>query len=183
MVEDILKLNFNIIGVVTPKISLPKFSGSISEIVPFKTDDSLKMAMLDSSVDINNLSTKEFSKLQLAHSLGEDVIVLYDFSKGLNKKELNYFKLLFNKITKKYHKKVILVSRDIDFLASMCDAFAIYNNRVIYYTSDIFDDKLYEYIDMPHIVKFIKCANNNGAALMETVDINELIKDIYRSLK
>lgn len=182
MVEDILKLDFKIIGVVTPKVELPEFSGSITDIVPFKTADSLKICMLD-NLDLNHLSTKNFSKLQLAHNLEKDVIVLYDFSKGLNKKELHYFSLLFKRITNNYHKKIILVSRDVDFLASFCDAWAVYGQKVLYYTQDIFDDALYEYIDMPHIVKFIKYANNNGAALQETVDLNELIKDIYRSLK
>ena len=35
---------------------------------------------------------------------------------------------------------------------------------------------------MPNIVKFIKIANKKGAMLTETLDINELIKDIYRRL-
>lgn len=183
MVDDILKLDFKIIGVVPTKVEIPSFGSNLDEIILSKKEDSLKMAMLDSNIDLSNLSSKDISKLQLAKNLLEDVIVLYDFSKGLNKKEINYFKILFNKITTKYNKKIILVSRDIDFLASMCDTFAIYNNGVIYSTKDIFDDKLYDYIDMPHIVKFIKLAREKGAYLTSTVDLNELIKDIYRSLK
>lgn len=181
MVEDILKLDFNIIGVVTPRISLPKYTGDLNTIIPYKKEDSLKIAGLDIT-SIDNLSTKEFSKLQLAASLKDDVIVLYDFSKGLNKKELNSFKIIFKRLVS-HNKKIILVSRDIDFLAMMCDKFAIYTNRVVYSTDSIFDDKLYEYIDMPKIVKFIKCANSKGAMLEETVDINELMKDIYRRIK
>lgn len=181
MVEDILKLDFDIIGVVTPRISLPKYTGDLSSVVSYKTEDSLKIAGLDIT-DINNLSTKEFSKLQLAASLGDDVIVLYDFSKGLNKKELNYFKIIFKRIVS-HNKKIILVSRDIDFLAMMCDHFVIYTNRVVYFSDNVFDDKLYTYIDMPRIVKFIKYANSKGAMLGETTDINELMKDIYRRIK
>ncbi len=178
MVEDILKLDFNIIGVITPRINLPSFPKDLSKVVTYKPEESLKIVGLDIK-DLDNLSTKEFSKLQLAASLGNDVIVLYDFSKGLNRKEINYFKLVFKRITKHY-KKVILVSRDIEFLATTCDYFAIYTNHIVYKTDNIFDDNLYKYIDMPKIVKFIKYANSKGACLNETTDINELMKDIYR---
>ena len=181
MVEDILKLDFNIIGVVTPRINLPTYPKDINKVVTYKQEDSLKIAKLEKK-ELDNLSTKEFSKLQLAASLKEDVIVLYDFSKGLNKKDLNYFKIIFKKIVS-HNKKIILVSRDIDFLAMMCDHFVIYDNKVIYKTDNIFDNNLYKYIDMPKIVKFIKYANQKGASLDETVDINELIKDIYRRIK
>jgi len=58
----------------------------------------------------------------------------------------------------------------------------IYDKKIVYMTNDIFDDKLYNYVDMPNIVKFIKLANKKGALLKETTDINELIKDIYRRL-
>lgn len=181
MVEDILKLDFNIIGVVTPRINLPTFPKDISKVITYKPEDSMKIANLDIQ-DLDNLSTKEFSKLQLASSLGNQVIVLYDFSKGLNRRELNYFKIIFKRITM-HGKKIILVSRDIDFLAMMCDHFAIYTNRIVYSTDNIFDDRLYNYIDMPKIVKFIKYANSKGASLQETIDINELMKDIYRRLR
>lgn len=181
MVEDILNLEFDIIGVVTPRINLPKLTGTLKDVVSYKTEDSLKIARLEIS-NLDSLSTKEFSKLQLANQLNKDVIVLYDFSKGLSRKELNYFKIVFKRIVG-HNKKIILVSRDVDFLAMMCDHFAIYTNRVLCYTDDIYDNKLYKYIDMPKIVKFIKYANSKGAMLNKTTDLNELIKDIYRRIK
>lgn len=181
MVEDILKLDFNIIGVVTPRISIPKMAGSLESVVPYKTEDSLKIAQLEIS-SLDNLSTKDISKIQLASQLNNAVLVLYDFSKGLNKKEINYFKIVFKRIVS-HNKKIILVSRDIDFLAVMCDHFAIYTNRVLCYTDDIYDDKLYKYVDMPKVVKFVKYANSKGAMLNKTTDLNELIKDIYRRIK
>lgn len=181
MVEDILKLEFDIIGVITPRINLPSYPKDLSKVITYKPEDSMKIAGLDIK-DLDNLSTKEFSKLQLASSLGNEVIVLYDFSKGLNRKDLNYFKIIFKRIVK-HNRKIILVSRDLDFLAMMCDHFAIYTNRIIYATDNIFDDHLYDYVDMPKIVKFIKYANSKGANLNETTDINELMKDIYRRLQ
>ncbi len=181
MVEDLLKLQFNIIGVVTPRINLPTYSKDLTKVVTYKPEESLKIANLTIK-DLDNLSTKDFSKLQLAVSLGDDPIVLYDFSKGMNRKDLNYFKIVFKRITK-HNRKIILVSRDIDFLAMMCDHFVVYNNHIVYATDNIFDDRLYKYIDMPKIVSFIKYANSKGANLNETTDINELMKDIYRRLQ
>ena len=85
-------------------------------------------------------------------------------------------------MTSKYEKRIILFSKDINFLSTMCDTFVIYDKKIIYQTNNIFDDRLYNYIDMPNIVKFIKLANKKGALLSETVELSELIKDIYRRL-
>lgn len=175
MVEKLLTLDFNILGVVIPLVKVPEIS---KENLNFKKKNTLKMVLLNKIP--NKLSTADISKLQLATQINEEVICLFDFSKGLNFKELNYFKRLFKDMTKKYNKKIILVSRDVDFLAQFADTFAIYQHKIVYYTKDIFDDALYKYIDMPKIVKFIKYANLKNANLTSTVDINELIKDIYR---
>ena len=179
MVEELLKLNFNILGVVTPKIDIPKYTDSLERLINYRLQDTKKITLLDINTT-DNLSSKDISKLQLAIHINDQVIVLYDFSKGLNFKEIRYYKILFNKITKTYKRKIILVSKDINFLADMCDTYAIYDKKIIYSTKDIFDNNLYNYIDMPHIVKFIKIANAKGANLNKTTDINELIKDIYR---
>ena len=176
MVEEVLKLDFKICGLITPTIELPQYE-SIQNALKYKVEDTKRIVLLDNS---EVLSTKNVSKLQLGENLNNNVIVLYDFSKGLNEKELNYFRLLFKKITSSYNKKVILVSRDINFLASICDTFAIYGDKMVYHTKDIFDDYLYTFIDMPSIVNFIKLAEKRGIKLAHTLDINELIKDIYR---
>jgi len=179
MVGELLKYDFKIIGVYTYDIKIPTFKGEIEEIIPFKTNDALKLTMMKES-DLNNLSTKTISKLQLASQLNKDLIVLYDFSKGLNAKELRYFNLFFKKITKSYDKKVIIVSRDVNYLCSICDTIAVYKNGITVISKDWFDYRLYNYMDMPNIIKFIRLANHKNANLKNTVDINELIKDIYR---
>lgn len=179
MVEELLKLDFKILGVITPKINIPKYADSLENLIKYRLSDTKKITLLDID-NTNDLSSKNISKLQLAIHINDQVIVLYDFSKGLNFKEIRYYKVLFKKITDIYNRKIILVSRDINFLADMCDTFAIYDKKIIYSTKDIFDSTLYRYIDMPHIVKFINLANSKGAGLTKTVDINELIKDIYR---
>ena len=180
MVDELLKYDFKIIGVYTYDIQIPTFKGEIEEIIPFKTNDALKLTMMKET-DVTNLTTKNISKLQLASQLNKDLIVLYDFSKGLNAKELRYFNLFFRKITKSYRKKVIIVSRDVNYLSSICDTIAVYKNGIQVICNDWYDNRLYDYMDMPNIIKFINLANRRGAHLSNTTDLNELIKDIYRS--
>lgn len=179
MVEDLKKLDFKIMGVVTPKIIIPKFEHSLETLIPYRLEDTKKITLLDID-STENLSSKNISKLQLAININKNLIVLYDFSKGLNTKEIRYYKNLFRKITTEYNKKIILVSRDINFLVDMCDRITVYDKKIIYSTTDMFDGMLYRYIDMPNIVKFINIANSKGAGLSKTLDINELMKDIYR---
>lgn len=182
MVEELKKLNFKILGVITKNFVIPKYDGvKLEQILTYKPEETMKMVLLDIK-DTNNLSTKKVSKLQLACSINDKLIVLCDFSKGLNVKEINYYKRLFTKMTEKYNKRIILLSKDINFLSTLCDTFVIYDKKIVYKTNDIFDDKLYSYVDMPGIVRFIKYANKKGAELTETTDLNELIKDIYRRL-
>ena len=182
MVEELKKVEGNIIGVITDNFSIPNYNGlAIDDIITYKKEDTMRITLLNIK-STNNLSTKNISKLQLAKNINEKYIVLYDFFKGLNNKELQYYKRLFLKITKNYNKKIILVSKNLDSLIDVCDMFVIYDRKIVYKTSDVFDDKLYNYVSMPNIVKFIKLANKKGAQLLPTLDINELIKDIYRRL-
>ena len=179
MVEELLKLDFKILGVVTPRIIIPTYTEPLENLIKYRLEETKKITLLDID-NINDLSSKNISKLQLAIHINDSVIVLYDFSKGLNAKEIRYYKILFKKMIDSYDRKIILVSRDINFLAYMCDTYAIYDKRILYSSTDIFDRNLYRYIDMPNIVRFITLANKKGAGLSKTVDINELIKDIYR---
>jgi len=182
MVEELKKIDFKIMGVFTNNYKVPNYEGiPLEKIITYKLDETEKITLLDIK-NTNNLSTKNNSKLQLAKSINDKIILLYDFSKGLNTKEINYYHRLFLKMSNKYHKRIILFSKDVNFLMKMCDTFVIYDKKIVYMTNDIFDDKLYNYVDMPNIVKFIKLANKKGALLKETTDINELIKDIYRRL-
>lgn len=177
MVEEILKQNFKIIGVYTNNFEIPSFDGDIEELIPFKTSDALKITQLDANC-LNNLSTKNISKLQLATQLNKDVIILYDFSRGLNYKEIKYFNLFFKKITKNYNKKIIIISKDVNYLFLICDTIAVYKKKIVYITNDFFDIQLYNYMDMPNIIKFIKFANKKNANISCTTDINLLTKDI-----
>lgn len=182
MVEELVKLDFKIMGVITNDINIPCYENQLIEtIITYKLEDTKRITLLDIK-DTHNLSTKNISKLQLAKNINEEVIVLYDFSKGLNVKEINYYIRLFLKLVSKYNKRIILVSKDMNFLMKICDIFVYYDKKIVYKTTDIYDDKLSNYLDLPNIVKFVKLANKKGACLNNTTDINELIKDIYRRL-
>ena len=177
MVNELLKIDFNILGVIVPRIELSKYNGTIDDNIKKNIEETKKVCLLEGE---ELLSTKNVSKLELATKISEDVIILHDFSKGLNQKEMRYFHNMFKRMVDEYHKKIILISRDVNFLARFCDAFAVYDKKAVYETNDIFDDKLYSYIDMPKAVSFIKNANKKGAGLANNIDLNELIKDVYR---
>ena len=109
MVEELKKQEFKIMGVITNNFIIPKYDNiSIEKLIPYRLEETKKITLLNVN-DTNKLSTKNISKLQLACSINEKTILLYDFSKGLNNKELNYYKLLFHKMTNKYGKRIILL--------------------------------------------------------------------------
>lgn len=181
--EELVRSDFKIMGLIMPHIDIPSFNtGDIDNLLTYRKDDILKMVLLNENDLEGKLSSNVISKLQFAVNMDNDIVALYDFSKGLNLKELTYFKQLFKRMTNRYDKKIILVSRDMNFLSDICDTFAVYDKKVLYKTTDVFDDVLYHYVDMPNIVKFIKAANRKGAKLKRTLEINELLKDVYRSI-
>ena len=56
------------------------------------------------------------------------------------------------------------------------------NKEVTYETSDFFDTELYNYAKCPKIIDFINYINKDQKLINNTVEIYELIKDIYRSV-
>ena len=155
----------------------------VNTLIPKKIDEALKMVDLDNDIKnklVADLSSRERNKVILASKLQDDVIILYDFTKGLTKKDLDYFKKLFKKIVL-YNKKIILVTKDSEMFLNCVDKIYLINNdSIIVETTDIFEPTLYMDINPPAIVNFIYKCQEAGVSLDEYTDLNELIKSIFR---
>ena len=176
----------SIIGIVGNYESNLKLSGKVKELNINNMDNALKMVGLEIDLleqNINSLTIDELWKLELATKLENEIILIGNLSNSLNNKDIEYMKKLFIKLACNYNKKIVIVEKNVRiFFGLVKKVFIIENNKVIYQTSDFYDDKLYEYCKMPNIVEFIKFVNKDNDRLDETTDIYELIKDIYRRL-
>ena len=96
-----LKLNGNIIGVVSNDFKEDNVNGKVRDIVVKKSSDALKMVGLDDTYldkDISELSLRDKNKIILASKLQDKEIMLINFSRGLTNKDIEFFKKLFKKI-------------------------------------------------------------------------------------
>lgn len=156
---------------------------TVEQIIKKKCDDAMRMVNLDSSFKqtfFKDLSSMNKNKVILASKLQDKIIRLYDFSKGMTKKELDFFRRLFKKIVT-YGKRIFLYTMDVELFVNLVDRICIVKEeQVIYDTDDLFDPMLYKYIDKPRIVEFTCKCRELGINLNEYNDINELIKAIYR---
>lgn len=130
------------------------------------------------------LTNTEFKWLLLAYLLiiNKDIIIFDYFDVGLNYKEE---KKLINiiKSLKKDGKKILVLSKNLIFLNKVIDYFYVIKNDRIYYEGNLIEGVNNRFVDEPNIVKFIKLANKKNANMDMVLDNNELLKNIYRSVK
>lgn len=182
---ELEKIKGSIVGIISnEKPDFEKYNNQkVNEILTGQIDKSLKMVGLDAKIKEKNfqdLSSCEKNKIILASKLQDKTIILYDFSKGMIKKDLDYFKRLFKKLIT-YQKRIILYSNDLELFLNCVDNICLINNdKVIYETTDIFDPTIYLETNKPKIVEFIYKCEDLGIKLNEYRDINELIKAIFR---
>lgn len=151
-----------------------------------KLNASLKMVMFDKDINssIKELSNVDKKKVQLAYALckKEKYIFLDYFDKGLTTKEKSYFKKLFKKV-KEYQMSIVIHTNDINFLVESVDRVCLVkddNIVSILSRNDWYNDNLYEYIDAPEIVGFIKYCQSLNINIENYVDNKEVIKAIFR---
>ena len=151
-----------------------------------KMHSSLKMVMFDKDINItiSSLSPVDKKKIQLAYVLckREKYIILDYFEKGLNSKEINYFKKLFKKI-KEYQISVIVHTNDVNFIISIVDKICLVKNDnvvKILPKYDLYNNEIYDYVDMPTIIEFINYCKSIGINIDNYLDNKEIIKAIFR---
>ena len=131
---------------------------------------------------IKDLSKCQFKLILLVYILlnKKNVVVLDYFDKGLSYK---YKKRIVNYLKTKYSGVLVVISNDIVFLDMIAKNLIVFNNGEIVFNDEL--SKIYKSrvkIEYPDIIKFIRLANKNKAKLSYTVEVRELLKDIYRSV-
>lgn len=155
-----------------------------------KINEALKICLLtdnDKQKPLNVLSSNEIEKLELAIKLLEnrEMIILSDFEINFLNREFNYFKNLFKKMVTKYNKTVVFITNNLTRIMDIIDFILVVENKTVVLelnAKNIYYDKIYDYVDMPEIINFVKLARKNHAKLEDYTDINELIKGIFRSV-
>ena len=185
-VRDIVN-KFGIIGVISSYQSNFNKTGKISNLGIKDLEKALQIVGLDESYinkDINELTISELFKIELMTKLENDLIIVGDLSNILNYKDEEYIKKLLLKLNRDYGKKIVVIDNDVSIFFNLTkNIFVIKDNEIIYSTNDYYDDDLYKYTNMPKIIDFIKYINKDMKVLNENIEIYELIKDIYRSVR
>ena len=181
---ELSSLNGSVIGVIADNYKRYDFKDTlVSEIITKRIEETLKMVKLESSVlekRFSDLSSRNKEKVILASKLHDKEIILVNFSEGLIKSDLDYFKTLFRRVTK-YKKKVILIDKNTELFLNCVDRiYVLEDDSIKYETVDIFDKILELYVDLPKIVDFANRCEKVGVRLDHYTELDELMKAIYR---
>lgn len=157
--------------------------------------NSLKMVGLDGSyLDRNplNLSSSEKRKLIIATVLinNPKVLIFDEPLIGLDLNSKKEIKKLIRLLKNRYKKTIIIISNDIDFIHEIVDYVYVLGDKKVILEGNKFDVfkegkilKKYN-IKIPKIIEFSnKVLNKKEQKIGYRDDINDLIKDIYRSVK
>lgn len=158
-----------------------------------KIDDVLKIVDLEKSLLQENplsLNSSNKRKLSLACVLLQNpkIILLDEPTIGLDNENKEELVKLIRKLKTRYHKTFIITSHDMDFVLRLSDYIYVINNgkNAIEGTKyEVF--KQADYLNSlklapPKIIDFINKANKK-TKLRYRDNINDLIKDIYRSVR
>lgn len=153
--------------------------------------DSLIIAGLNEEFldrDPKTLSYTEKKKLEFAKVIAynPDILIVEDFDKDFIARDRDYFKKILKKLRIKFKKTIILLALNVEVFFDIVDeVFVIQDGTVVLSgQKEIFyNEKLYEYVEMPKIVEFTKYVNDKGHNVLEYVDLKELIKELYRKIK
>lgn len=156
-----------------------------------KINDSLKMLNLSNiylKKEFNIMSSNELKLCDFALKmfLNPKIIILDYYDKTLPNNIIEYIKKLVLKLNKMYDKNIIISSNNIELYLNIIKDIVIFNNGDIVFTGDktsFYDSTLYNYIDEPKIVNFIKYINKKGHKFDSYIDIKELLKAIYRDVE
>ena len=151
----------------------------------------MKMANLDPKYlneDYSILSTTILKKMSLAIALfiNPKILIFDNYDKQMSNKDIEYFKKLVYKLNKMYNKNIIVSSNNIDNYLNIITNIVILDNGKIVFNGtnkDLYDNKLYKYIDEPNIISFIKYLDKKGHKFDNYIDIKELLKAIYRDVE
>lgn len=156
--------------------------------------DSLKIVGLNDTYLLKSpykLSYGEKTKVALSTilALNPSILILDEPTIGLDNKSINKLIRLLLKLKNNYCKTIIIASNDIEFVSKISDTIVILNKgqiKSLGSKEDILQNTTLlkeNNIEIPQIIEFINQVNKKkNVNLKYTLDINELIKDIYRNV-
>lgn len=159
-----------------------------------RIEDALKMVNLPLEYlnrDPLTLSSGEQLSLSLAAvlTLNPKTIILENPTIDIDNGRSNQLIKLLKKI-KKYHKTIIIISSDIEFITKVSDNYLILKKSKILSSGKVKElvdnckDLSNAGIQMPKIIEFIDLVKKKKNINLEyTFDIKELMKDVYRNVK
>ena len=159
-----------------------------------RTSDALKMVGLDDSYLTKNplkLSRGEMRKVSIASVLAFNpkILIFDEPTVGLDSISKRNFIKLIQLLKNKYNKTIILVSHDTELVYKCSDYTYVLNEGELVLEGDtkevLTSNKLYEYgLQKPKIVEMIDYINEvKGLKIGYRVEINDLIKDVYRNVR
>ena len=191
IVKESIDKNFLNYSVIHHIVSLLDKSDYKNNAITARIKDALKMVGLDESYlmrKINTLSTGEVKLMMIASALitNPKVLILEEPVLGLDFNNKRKVLKLIRLLREKYHKTILLISEDSNFLYQYTDHIIFtddQNTIQIYHSEEAFlniDLLLSHNVEVPKLVKFTYKANMKGAKLHYHKDIRDLIKDIYK---
>lgn len=171
-----------------------KYFGYKVDAMEKRCADALKMVGLDSKyLDMNpfKLSRGEMRKVSIASVLAFNpkVIIFDEPTVGLDSISKKNFIKLIQMLKNKYGKTILLVTHDTELVYKCSDYTYILNDGEIVLEGNskevLTNSNLNEYgLERPKIVETIDYINKvKGLRMGYRVDVNDLIKDIYRNAR
>lgn len=138
--------------------------------------------------NIDSLSLSEQKKVMIASTLtyNPKVLVFDNIEVGLTRKDQLNLCRLIKILNRKYHKTIIFLSNNINFLIGVVNKYYFMNNNTIDLIIDkeeLFNTIIPNYMDNSSILDVIKFARNNGSKIENYYEINELIKGVFRDAR
>ena len=162
------------------------FQETIFDFSESKFQDACKMVLLDPNVLEKSgisLSRTEYKRLQFVEALlnRSETILFQNFELGFYGKDRSYYHKLYLKLTK-YGKCILCFTNDITFLFGMVSKFILFRENDYVLLDDFYQEEIYQYLEMPPIIAFIKKLNQNHIKLEPYIETKEVLKAIYRSV-